>query len=166
MLYHQHTFLDTITHFCGLPHYPSSDYHSHPFPVGLRNDSLAMRYNFVTEKPFVDKRNYCVTQKLLRRVLQRNYCVTEKLLLCYRETIVGKRNDCVEHCHTILSGHQSWARPAAIGPLGELVAVSWKSFFLPSVIIIASNVIIIAGNVITIIIAENVIILTNFMTAL
>ena len=72
---------------------------------------------------------------------------------------MGKRNYCVEHCHTILSGHQSWARPAAIGPLGELVAVSWKSSFLPSVIIIA-------GNVITIIIAENVIILTNFVTAL
>ena len=124
-----------------------------------------MRYNFVTEKPFVDKRNDCVTQKLLGSVGKRDYCVIEKLLcyretiivlqrnycgqeklLCYKETIVGKRNYCVEQCHTIRGGHQSWARPAAIGPLGELVAVSWKSFFLPSVIIIAGTVIILLAT--------------------
>ena len=110
-------------------------------------------------------------------VLQKNYCGQEKLL-SYRKTIVGKRNYCVEQCHTIGGGHQSWAsRPAAIGPLGELVAVSWKSSFLPSAIIINGTVIIIAGNVIiiarngiiiagnVIIIAGNAIDLTDFMAA-
>ena len=116
-----------------------------------------MRKCCVTEKNNVEKKNYCVTQKLLRSV--------------------GKRNYCVEQCHTIRGGHQSWARPAAIGPLGELVAVSWKSSFLPSAIIINGTVIIIAGNVIiiarngiiiagnVIIIAGNAIDLTDFMAA-